>query len=124
MIGKTNPDDTRLIQDAQAGIEFRGSRWEPKIRQLFGNSLNFDFTPYQSKMDLVFVDGAHHYETVASDTANGLKLLKPGGYLVWHDFANFGDYHDVTRAVLDMLPGDEVYQIEDSQLALYRMPQR
>src|SRR5262249_50727875 len=122
MISKTNSDDARLIQDSRPGMEFRGSRWEQKIRQLFGNSLSFDFSPYHNKMDLVFVDGAHHYEAALSDTANALKLLKPGGCLVWHDFANFGDYHDVTRAVLDLLPGDEIFQIEDSQLALYRLP--
>ena len=39
--------------------------------------------------------------------------------MIWHDFANFGDYHDVTRAILDVLPDNEVYQIEDTQLAVH-----
>jgi hypothetical protein len=70
-------------------------------------------------MDLVFVDGCHHYEAVMSDTTNALEILKPGGLLIWHDFANSGDYHDVTRAILDVLPAEEIFQIEDTQLAFY-----
>jgi predicted O-methyltransferase YrrM len=119
MKSQAKPDDARLIGQCRTGVEFHGTQHEEKIRQLYGNSLKFDFSPYVQKMDLVFIDGCHHYEVVRSDTANALKIIKPGGLIIWHDFANFGDYHDVTRGVLDMLPGDEIYQIEDTQLAIY-----
>jgi hypothetical protein len=59
---------------------------------------------------------------VISDTKNALAMLRPGGYVVWHDFANYGDYNDMTRGVLDLLPGREVIQIENTQLAVYRKP--
>jgi len=119
MISQANRDDARLIRQCRTGVEFRDSPYAGKIKQLYGNSLKFDFSPYYGKMDLVFIDGCHHYKAVMSDTANALKILKPGGLLIWHDFANFGDYHDVTRAILDVLPGNEVYQIEDTQLAIH-----
>jgi len=122
MIAQANPYDAELIRKCKTGMEFHGAEEEKKIRQLRGDSMRFDFTPYHGKMDLVFVDACHHYPAVMSDTANALKMVKPGGLVIWHDFANLGDYHDVTRAVLDSLPGDQIFQIEDSQLAVYRVP--
>lgn len=122
MMRQANPSDANLIRHCQPGVHFHGSPFGHKIRQLFGNSLSFDFSPYYGQMDLVFVDACHHYDAVISDTINALKMVKPGGWVVWHDFANFGDYHDVTRGVLDTVSGREIYQIEDTQLAAYRAP--
>lgn len=47
-------------------------------------------------------------------------MVKPNGLIIWHDFAVYGDYNDVTRAVLDTLPGEQVVQIANSLLAVYR----
>ena len=33
-----------------------------------------------------------------------MRMCRPGGVIVWHDWANFGEYHDVMRAVLDLAP--------------------
>ncbi|MCK5175920.1 MAG: class I SAM-dependent methyltransferase, partial [Planctomycetes bacterium] len=71
------------------------------------------------KIDVVFVNGNHSYEAVKSDTADALKMVKAGGYVIWHDFANYGDTNGVTRAVLEALPGDNVVQIATTQLAFY-----
>ena len=38
------------------------------------------------------------------------------------NFANYGDYNEVTRAVLTALPGDQVIQVASTQLAVYRKP--
>lgn len=57
-----------------------------------------------------------------SDTRNALAMLRPGGVVIWDEFANYGDYHDVTRAVLDEVPADKIVQIAHTQLAAYRMP--
>ena len=108
------------ISESLTGIDFKGKDVEKKIEQLLGNSLNFDFSPYFGKMDIVFIDGAHHYEAVKSDTANALKMVRPGGFIIWHDFASYGDYNDVTRAIMNMMQKDEFVQIENSRLAVYR----
>jgi predicted O-methyltransferase YrrM len=118
----TNPADRAIIHASKTGVDYQDKPEARKIHQLYGNSISFDFSPYAGQMDLVFIDGAHHYEAVISDTRNALNLVKPGGTILWHDFANYGDYHDVTRAVLDLLPGDQIIQLADSQLALYRHP--
>jgi predicted O-methyltransferase YrrM len=116
----TGKADTAIIQGSVTGADYKGKDVAHKIEQLFGDSSTFDFGPYRGRMDLVFVDGAHHYEAVYSDTKNALAMCRPGGLILWHDFANYGDYNDVTRAVLDMLPGDRVIQIANTQLAAYR----
>ena len=115
--------DQGIIARSLTGIDYQGRDGSEKIRQLYGDSTQFDFGPYLGQMDLVFVDGAHHYEAACSDTQNALKMVRPGGVILWHDFANYGDYNDVTRAVLDILPGDEVIQLGATQLALYRAPE-
>ncbi len=115
-----NPADAAIIQASRTGELFRDRPEASRIRQLFGNSMVFDFHPYHGQADMVFVDGAHHYRAARQDTLSALALAKVGGWVIWHDFANYGDYADVTRAVLDELPGDQVYQIADTQLALYR----
>jgi predicted O-methyltransferase YrrM len=112
--------DSKIVGASITGEDYKGKDCEHKIKQLFGNSVNFDFSPFFGKMDLVFVDGAHHYPVVKADTANALKMIHQNGAIVWHDFANYGDYNDVTRAVLDMIRGEEVIQVSNSQLAVYR----
>jgi hypothetical protein len=40
--------------------------------------------------DLIFIDGDHSYECVRNDTEFVLPLLSPAGFIVWHDYANWG----------------------------------
>jgi predicted O-methyltransferase YrrM len=78
------------------GRLFRKTEVEQKITQLWGDSLTFEFTPYEETMDLVFIDGNRQYEYVNSDSQNARRMLRPGGLLVWHDY-NYVD--SVTDAV-------------------------
>jgi predicted O-methyltransferase YrrM len=112
--------DAAIIQQAQPGEDYRDKDVAGKINQLYGDSTHFDFSPYHGQIDLVFVDGAHHYQAVRQDTSNALQMARTDGYIVWHDFANFGDYNDVTRAILDTLPRESVTQISNTQLAIFR----
>lgn len=118
-VGPAHAADRNIVQRRVTGADYRDKDGAERIEQLYGDSTRFDFAPYHARMDMVFVDGAHHYDAVKSDTEQALKMVRPGGYIVWHDFANYGDYNDVTRAVLDLLPAGEVIQIGSSQLALY-----
>jgi len=40
--------------------------------------------------NLIFVDADHSYEGVRNDTELVLPLLSPSGFIVWHDYANWG----------------------------------
>jgi predicted O-methyltransferase YrrM len=118
----TNVADARIIEESDTGCEYRGKDVAHKIEQIYADSQSFDFTPFHGRMDMVYVDGAHHYEAVRSDTRNALAMVRPGGLVLWDEFANYGDYNDVTRAILDCIPASEVVQVENTQLAIYRKP--
>ncbi|HVH17789.1 MAG TPA: class I SAM-dependent methyltransferase [Myxococcota bacterium] len=121
-MSQVNAADRWIMAQSETGIDYQGRDVTHKIEQLFGDSQSFDFRPFFGQIDLVFVDGGHDYEVARSDTRNALEMLSPGGVIVWDEFANYGDYHDVTRAVLDELSADEVVQIANSELAVYRKP--
>ncbi len=110
------------LADASLPLEPRERKWVRKpvsgeliaaagqglrIEQLYGDSATFDFTPYRGAMDLVFVDGAHGYEYVLSDSARALEMLRePGGVILWHDYAGFPG---VTRALNELYRGGGVW---------------
>ncbi len=115
-----NAADAKLMSLRDAGVQITDPDVGRKIEQIYGDSTTFDFSPYFSEIDIVFVDGGHTYDVAASDTKQALKMCRPGGVIMWHDFANYGDYNDVTRAVLDHLPEGQVVQLENTQLAAWR----
>lgn len=69
-----------------SGLRFLGNPVSSKIKQLYGDSATFDFSPYYNLCDIVFVDGSHTYEYVLNDSVQAIKLLsKEGGIILWHD---------------------------------------
>ena len=68
------------------GEFFAGSRYADKICQLFGNSITFDYSPYENAIDLVVVDADHSYDFVRPDTESAFRLLRPGGTILWDDY--------------------------------------
>ena len=52
--------------------------------------------------DLIFIDADHSYEGVRHDTELALPLIAPTGYIVWHDYANWG-YFDGKNGVPEYL---------------------
>lgn len=112
--------DQQLVNRSSTGIDYQNKGVDDKIKQLFGNSRSFDFSPYHGQIDLVLVDGAHHYDAAISDSRNALKMLRPGGTILWHDWGNYGDYNDVIRAVFHVIDRRKITQIEHTQLAIYR----
>ena len=69
---------------------FDGTPEAARIKPLFGDSATFDYTPYHDSVDLFFVDGAHSYEYVRSDTQHALACCRRGGVIAWHDYGRFG----------------------------------
>jgi predicted O-methyltransferase YrrM len=120
VVGRVNTADASIIRASETGSDYQGSEVAHKIEQLLGNSTSFDFRPFYGQVDLAFIDGGHDYQVARSDTRSALAMVRPGGLVVWHDFGNYGDYYDVVRAVFDEVPRDEVCQISNTQLAVYR----
>jgi predicted O-methyltransferase YrrM len=73
-------EDAPLTKEhfAAAALAFVGSPVEGKIKMLTGNSLTVGLSEFRP-MDFIFIDGGHALATVAADTANALKMIRPGG---------------------------------------------
>jgi predicted O-methyltransferase YrrM len=96
---------------------FSGTEAEPRIRTLHGDSATFDFSPWHGKVDLFFIDGAHSYEYVRSDTENALRCVRPGGAIAWHDFGRRG-VNGVGRYLRELAAqGRRIYVVPGGSLA-------
>jgi len=56
-----------------------------QVTRLLGDSALFDFSPYEGKIDLFFIDGAHTEDYVALDTFNAFKCIRDNSLVIWHD---------------------------------------
>jgi predicted O-methyltransferase YrrM len=84
------------------GEAFLGKPEEDRIAQLHGDSLTFDFSPWFKKCDFVWIDACHDYQYVEADTKTALQIVKPGGWIAWHDYRHSAWWSGVTRCVKDM----------------------
>jgi predicted O-methyltransferase YrrM len=128
--GSTQPAlATTLVDDmhvdaslGSAGRCFEASPAAAKIRPLYGDSARFDFSPYHGSIDFFFIDGAHSYEYVRSDTQHALRCVPPGGVIAWHDFGRTG-VNGVSRWLLEMRrSGYPVHAIPGGSLAFMVVP--
>lgn len=101
---------------------YSGTEVAHKIEQLFGDSKALDVAPWVGTCDLVFVDGSHAYSYVVSDSAKALALLKPGGLVLWHDYAGPDHSPGVYRALNELAMRIPLVRIQGTSFAAYRMP--
>ena len=73
------------------GEAYRDSPEAAQIERRVGETSPEMFAGDQDQSyDLIFLDAGHFYEEVRYDTELLLPLLADDGYLVWHDYANWG----------------------------------
>ena len=104
---------------------YSGTEAEAKVTQMFGDSMTFDETPFLGQCDLIFVDGAHSYSYVVSDTAKALRMLRPGGVVLWHDYypghvdAQIWGPNMHLEGLVERMP---LVHLEGTAIAAYRHP--
>ncbi len=76
--------------DPQHGSVYRDSALAARIERRIGTIDEQTAHEPDASFDLVFVDADHRYEAARSDTEAVLRLLKPDGWLLWHDYSNWG----------------------------------
>lgn len=106
------------------GSQFRSTQEEGKIIMLSGDSKSFDFSGWIGKCDLVWVDGCHTYECVVSDSANAFKIVKPDGWILWHDYRHSARWSGVTRHLRELkrqYPG--ISHVKGTTVAVLKMGQ-
>lgn len=121
-LSTTIVDDAHVSEHAQASKPiFAAHMASAKIEQLYGDSAQFDFTSYREKVDLFFIDGAHSYEYVRSDTLNALSCMRKGGVIVWHDYGRWG-VNGVSRWLHELVKsGHEIFRFPGSSLAVMKV---
>jgi hypothetical protein len=72
--------------------------------------------------DLIFVDAAHAYENARNDTELVLPLLSTAGFIVWHDYANWGYFsgqNGVPEYLSELSARLPIGQVPGSSLAIH-----
>jgi hypothetical protein len=115
----TYPNADLYVTDrAQLGRQFHGHSLGPRIHQVYGDSAKIDWSTLGSPFDLIFIDGCHDFEYVASDTANARKHIAPGGAVVWHDYGMLWDVSRVVDLTAHSANELKVHAIEGTRLAV------
>ncbi len=120
---KTTITDDAHIKASGKSAEycFEGTVVEAKIQLLFGDSGNFDFSPFYNMIDFFFIDGSHSYDYVRSDTLNAIKCCHPGSVIAWHDFGRVG-VNGVTKWLRELSKEYEIFSVPGSSIAFMVIP--
>lgn len=114
-----------MSESALTRFLYSGTAVEAKITQLYGDSKAFDERAYAGCCDLIFVDGSHARSYVRSDTEKALRMVRPGGVVLWHDYRHPAVDHQSVgvcqhlNALHATLP---LVRLGDTSLVAYRAP--
>ncbi len=114
----TTATDHKLIDRELGPAAFEDSEVSGKVERLYGDSAAFDFAPWHGDIDLFFVDGAHSYAYVRSDTEAALRCVRPGGVIVWHDYGRL-EQNGVTRWLHEFARDREIYAVPNGSIAYH-----
>ncbi|HEX2190677.1 MAG TPA: class I SAM-dependent methyltransferase [Longimicrobiaceae bacterium] len=114
---------TALAESTFTRFFYTGTPVEEKVEQLFADSKQFDEGPFAGSCDLVFVDGSHAYSYVKSDTEKALRMVRPGGVVLWHDYrGSRGPTADVYAYLNELGRSLPLARLEGTSLVAYRAP--
>jgi predicted O-methyltransferase YrrM len=121
--GDSAQDERAALRESRF-VEFlySGTSVAPKVVQLYGDSKTIDLTEWRGQCDVVFVDGSHAYSYVQSDSASAMELTKPGGIILWHDYAGPRHSPGVYRALNELARRLPLKRIAGTSLVAYRKP--
>jgi predicted O-methyltransferase YrrM len=83
-----DPAERQYVRKPASGVRVHSTDLAHKVRQHFGDSAKFDWTPFgRDGVDFVFVDGSHAYEYAYADSLSAMSVLRGGhGTILWHDY--------------------------------------
>jgi hypothetical protein len=98
------------------------------ITQILANSATWE--PDIGPVDVAYVDGCHDTEFVYNDSCKILKVMKPGSFILWHDFnpdlARNYDWIDSVCSGVEQLYRNgllkaPMFHVRDSWVGIYRV---
>jgi hypothetical protein len=110
-------DDVDAVMERQLGSYPRALGLEGRYVQLLGDSMAFDPEPHRDTVELGFIDGAHSYEYVKSDTEKMAVMVAERGLVFWHDYGGKGSYRPLASYLETLGRKVPVHRIRDTSLA-------
>lgn len=117
---RTTATDHKLIGRDVGPALFEETHVGHKVRRHFGDSATFDYSPWHNSVDLFFVDGAHSYDYVRSDTENALACTRSGGVIVWHDYGRL-EQSGVTRYLHELAVDRQIFAVPNGSVAYHEV---
>ncbi|MFI5235243.1 MAG: class I SAM-dependent methyltransferase [Gemmatimonadales bacterium] len=112
-----------LNESAFAEFLYTDTAAAAKITQLYGDSKHFDESLLAGQCDLIFIDGSHASSYVKSDTAKALRMVAPGGVILWHDYRGpTGTTKDVFNHLNVLCKTRSLVRFAHTSLVAYRAP--
>ena len=99
---------TEAFSKEKIGEYYRESQLK-NIKQIYANTAIWE--PDIGNIDIAFIDGCHDTEFVYNDTVKVLRHMKPGSFIIWHDFnmdqvMDYGWINSVCKGVKNCLMKD------------------
>jgi len=71
----------------QIGYEYLSAGYGNRVCQIYADSRQWDTRAYPDGFfDTAFIDGGHVRDVVENDSTRAIRLVRPGGLVIWHDF--------------------------------------
>jgi hypothetical protein len=105
---------------ARVGERYQSSPARSKIKQFRADATTFDFSPFYGTVDFIFVDAAHDYPHGLADSRAALRMIRPGGTIVWHDFEPY--WSGLVHAICEVARGLPLKRLAGTSMAVLRTP--
>lgn len=118
---------TKKYTKSEIGKYYRSQKLR-NVNQVFSDSRKWH---PPTKVDFAYIDGCHDMDFVISDTQNIINKMKPGGFIIWHDFSpEHIEKHEWVKDVCKAIEvlyrkgvlTDYIYHVEDSWSGVYKIP--
>jgi len=93
-----------------------------RIKQMRGDSTKLDYSHLYGKAGMVIVDGGHSYEVCKSDSEHALRMVKPGGVIIWDDYGSF--WPGVVQALDELAQRVTLHYLPHENLVVHVAPTR
>lgn len=125
-IGKGGKNITAAFSEKEIGKAFKDKGLK-NINQIYVNTATWK--PDIGEIDFAFIDGCHDKKFVINDTIKILKFLKPGGFILWHDFnpdlrKKYSWIGDVCKGIEALyrrrIIKGQMFHVKDSWVGIYQ----
>ncbi|MBE9529587.1 MAG: class I SAM-dependent methyltransferase [Proteobacteria bacterium] len=98
-------------------LAFTETEYNDRITPLYGDSNDFDFSEFEGKLDMVYIDGGHDLRTLKSDTENGFKIVNPDTFscVAWHDYTN-PEFPQIKKYLDEISSEHKIYHVEETTI--------